>query len=96
MKNRRKVFRPPALEWFGDLSGKTARITSVGSHSLMVENHTGIEKYSSESVCLSTHCGIIEVSGRSLTLREVRKGALIIRGDIRHVSLPCAGKGHGQ
>lgn len=94
MKNRRKSPGAPALEWLHDLSGKTARITSVGSHSLMVENHTGIEKYSGDSVCLATRCGIIEVSGRGLTLREVRPGALIICGDIRHVDLPCADSGH--
>ena len=96
MKNRRKAIASPALEWLGDLSGKTARISSVGSHSLMVENHTGIEKYSDKSVCLNTRCGIIEISGRALTLREVRRDALIIRGDIRHVSLPCSGRDYNE
>ena len=89
MKNRRKSMGTPALEWLNDLSGKTARITSVGSRSLMVENYTGIEKYHSDCVCLKTRCGIIKVEGTDLSLSEVRKGALIISGDIRHVDLPC-------
>ena len=89
MKNRRKSFSSPALEWLNDLSGKTARITSVGSRSLMVENHSGIEKYSSDCVCLNTRCGIIKVEGTDLSLSEVRRGALIISGNIRHVDLPC-------
>ena len=89
MKNRRKKISSPALEWLNDISGKTARITSVGSRSLMVENHSGIEKYSADCVCLKTRCGIIKVEGSGLSLSEVRKGALIISGDIRHVELPC-------
>ena len=89
MKNRRRKTGSPALDWIGDLSGKTARITSIGSHSLMVENYTGIEKYEAGCVCLRTRCGIIKAEGKNLSLREVRKGALIISGDIRHVELPC-------
>ena len=89
VKNRPKAIGSPALEWISDLSGKTARITSIGSHSLMVENYSGIEKYAADCVCLKTRCGIIKAEGANLTLREVRKGALIISGDIRHVELPC-------
>ncbi|MBQ3575348.1 MAG: YabP/YqfC family sporulation protein [Clostridia bacterium] len=89
MKIKRKKSNSPALEWLNDLSGKTARITSIGGRSLLVENHCGIEKYSAECVCLKTRCGIIKAEGANLTLREVRKGALIISGDIRHVELPC-------
>ena len=89
VKNRRKAFSSPALEWLNDLSGKTARITSIGSRSLMVENHSGIEKYSADCVCLKTRCGIIKVDGTGLSLSEVRRDALIIRGNIRHVDLPC-------
>jgi len=89
VKNRPKAIGSPALEWISDLSGKTARITSIGSRSLMVENYTGIEEYGADCVCLKTRCGIIKVEGTSLSLSEVRKGALIISGDIRHVNLPC-------
>ena len=90
MKSRRRISSSPALDWIGDLSGKSARITSIGSHSLMVENYSGIEKYAADCVCLKTRCGIIKAEGANLSLREVRKGALIISGDIRHVELPCS------
>ena len=89
MKNRRKTFSSPALEWISDLSGKTARITSIGSRSLMVENHSGIEKYSSDCVCLKTRCGIIKAEGSGLSLREVRRDALVISGNIHRVEFPC-------
>lgn len=89
MKKHRKSFSSPALDWIYDISGKSARITSIGSHSLMVENHSGIEKYGSDCVCLKTRCGIIKIEGKGLALREVRRSALIVSGDIRHVDLPC-------
>lgn len=79
----------PALEWLSDLSGKTARVTSVGSRTLMVENHRGILVYEDDRVLLSTRCGAIEITGQSLRLSEVRPDALIVRGEIRHVNLPC-------
>lgn len=84
----------PALEWLSDLSGKSARITSVGSRMLMVENHRGILLYETGRILLSTGCGALEVSGERLSLCEVRRDALIIRGEIRHVSLPCEGASH--
>lgn len=90
MKNRRKAIQPPFPEWFDDLSGKTARITVIGNRSLMAENHAGIEKYALDCVCLNTRCGIITVEGRDLSLREVRRDALLICGEIRSVSLPCS------
>lgn len=88
MKSRRKAIQPPFPEWFDDLSGKTARITAIGNRSLMVENHAGIEKYALDCVCLNTRCGIITVEGRNLALREVRRDALLICGEIQSVALP--------
>ena len=79
----------PALEWFCDLSGKTARITSIGNRALLVENHRGILEYRQDRVILATGCGSVCVEGDELLLSEVRRDALIIRGEIRHVNLPC-------
>lgn len=79
----------PALEWISDLSGKTARITSIGSHSVLVENHCGIREFTQERICLATRCGMICVEGSGLSLTEVRRDALVVRGEIRHVGLPC-------
>lgn len=86
MKLRRGA---PALEWFCDVTGRTARVTSIGNRSLLVENHRGVEAFGTERIVLRTHCGSIEVEGAGMMLREVRKDALIVEGDIRHVQLPC-------
>lgn len=78
----------PALDWLCDLSGRTARITSLGNRSLLVENHRGILAFTSDRILLSTACGEVEVTGSSLSLSEVRRDTLLIRGCIRDVKLP--------
>ena len=93
MKNKRSA-PGPALEWLCDLSGKTARITSVGSGMLLVENHRGILAYQDDRIQLATGCGTAEITGENLRLCEVRRDALIVRGSIRHVDLPCGENGH--
>lgn len=80
---------PPALEWMCDLSGRTARVTSIGSRALLVENHRGIAEFGEERIVLATGCGNLTVEGEGLRLSDVRRDALIIRGDVRHVQLPC-------
>ncbi len=89
MKTGRKRGRAQALEWIDDLSGKSARVTSIGRRTLLVENHAGIIEYAQSRVLLASGCGTIEVEGSRLTLSEVRRGALMIRGEIRRVNLPC-------
>ena len=81
----------PALEWIRDISGKTARTTVIGSHQILIENHTGIIDFSDTAVCLDTGSGPITVTGTGLSLTDVRKGTLIIRGHIHQVCLPCEG-----
>lgn len=79
----------PALEWMCDLSGRTARVTSIGNRSLLVENHCGIREFSQDRIVLASHSGCIQISGRALELNQVRPGALIVRGNIQDVKLPC-------
>lgn len=89
MKSSKAARRSPALDWICDLSGKTARITSMGNRSLLVENHCGVREFAKERIVVATHCGCLEVDGDSLSLSEVRPGALVICGSLRHVKLPC-------
>ncbi len=86
-KSRRRA-EAPALEWLCDLSGRSARLTSIGNRSLLVENHCGILEFTAERIALASRCGNIEVEGAELSLAEVRRDALVIRGDIRNVRLP--------
>ena len=78
----------PALEWLSEVSGRTARITAVGSHRVLIENHTGIQDFSDAHVRLFTASGPLCIHGCDLSLCEVRRSALIVRGDIRQIDLP--------
>ena len=84
---------PPALEWAEDAAGHCARVTAIGSRSLLVENHTGILALSDSRISLGTRSGALCVEGSGLSLGDVRPGALVIRGSIRRVDLPCQGGG---
>lgn len=86
---RRQPPPAPALEWAEDITGGCARATAFGSRSVLVENHTGILEFTDACVRLDTRRGPICVTGTGLSLRDVRRGALIVRGDIRRVELPC-------
>ena len=89
----RKRPRPdlPALEWAEDITGRCPRVTAVGSHSLMVENHTGLLSFSDSRVVLDSHAGPVCILGNRLSLGCVRLGAMIVRGEIQRVELPCKG-----
>ena len=82
---------PAALEWAEDMTGRCPRITAVGGHSLLVENHTGIAAFTDSRVLLNSRAGTVCATGSGLTLSSARAGAVIIRGDIRRVELPCRG-----
>ncbi len=82
---------PPALEWTEDMTGRCPRITAVGGHSLLVENHTGIAVFTDTRIVLNSRAGAVCAMGNGLSLSSARAGAVIIRGDIRRVELPCRG-----
>lgn len=82
---------PPALEWTEDMTGRCPRITAVGSHSLLVENHTGIAVFTESRIVLDSRMGRVCALGRGLSLSCARAGAVIIRGDIQRIELPCRG-----
>ena len=88
---RRKRRSLPALEWVEDAAGQCARATAIGSRSLLVENHTGIAAFTESRIVLNSRAGAVCALGRGLSLSCARAGAVIIRGDIQRIELPCAG-----
>lgn len=81
----------PALEWLGDVSGRSARATVLGSRRILIENHHGILDFTAEQVRLDTARGPLCVHGRELALQEVRPGSLIVCGCICRLELPDEG-----
>ena len=88
---RRGRDHTPALEWTEDITGRCPRITAVGGHSLLVENHTGIAVFTETRIVLNSRAGTVCALGSGLSLSCARAGSVIIRGDIRRVELPCRG-----
>lgn len=86
---RRRVV--PAMEWAAEAAGRAARVTVIGSRSVLVEGFTDIARFACDGVRLTTPRGTLCVFGDGLSLCEVRPGALIVRGTIRRVELPCSG-----
>jgi sporulation protein YqfC len=85
--------RPDALIWPEDLLGKCARITAIGSHRLLVENHTGLMCLTETEIRLNTGCGPIAISGEGLSLCDARPRAAIVTGRIIRIELPPEGGG---
>ena len=63
----------------------------MGGHSLLVENHTGIAVFTESRIVLNSRAGAVCALGRGLSLDCARAGAVIIRGDIQRIELPCRG-----
>lgn len=85
--------RPDALIWPEDLLGRCARITAIGSHRLLVENHTGLTCLTETEIRLDTGCGPIAIFGEGLSLCDARPRAVIVSGQIRRIELPLEGGG---
>lgn len=94
MRKRHSTHTPPALEWLRDVSGGSARVTSLGNCALLVENHRGVRSFSDAEILLDSGSGVLAVQGSGLRLEDVRRDALVIRGTIRGVIFPCGEGGH--
>ena len=66
-------------------------MTAIGSDRLLVENHTGILELTGTRVRLCSGAGPLTITGAGLSLCQARPGALIVKGHIRRVELPCEG-----
>lgn len=85
---RKRRLDAPQLDWLCDVSGRYARVTSIGGRLLLVENHTGILQFSDTRILLATRCGDIAIDGMNLSLSEARSDLLAVRGRILSVRLP--------
>lgn len=54
----------------------------AGRGRLVVENHCGIRSYSREHICLGLPQGMLEISGRGLTVANMTRREVLIRGTI--------------
>ena len=73
------------------IKNNAGRLKALGSRCLMVENYTEIVAFSENCVRLDSAGGPLCVYGSGLCLNDIRSGALVIRGGISRLELPCKG-----
>lgn len=78
--------QPAQLSWAPNPT-REIRVTTIGDRRALLENHTGLLEYSPECVRVRCRRGAACVCGQGLTLREVRKDAMIVTGLIGKVEL---------
>ena len=69
----------------GELMTGVPKITLTGNSSILVENHSGIRGFSAERVCIGCCYGEMEIIGRDLQLRLLKKDEIEVEGEIRSV-----------
>ena len=82
-KNRKvqsKVSR--LLDLTQEISTNLPKITIVGFEKMLIENYKAILEYQEHFVRVSTHIGILNISGYNLNLNEMTTDDLLITGTI--------------
>lgn len=62
------------------------RITVVGDVEIVIENHRGIHKYTSEEVCLRLKDSLLSISGKRLTIKFLEKNFIKLEGKINGIA----------
>ncbi len=68
-----------------DIIFELPRITVVGNLEILVENHKGIQKYTSEQICLRIKGGVMSVNGRKLAIKTIEKDYIELEGIIDRI-----------
>lgn len=58
------------------------RMTMIGTMQLYIENHRGVQEFTSEKLKLSLSKGAVEVSGKNLVIRAILTEEMFIEGEI--------------
>ena len=57
--------------------------TIIGKNKIVIENFKNIVQYSNENIKVNTSCGIFEIVGKSLFLKELNKNKILIKGILK-------------
>lgn len=75
----RDVMLPELLE------AAMCSVRMMGNCCVLVENHRGLCALGETRIAVATKCGLLEIRGEALSLSEVRRDALVVRGRICRV-----------
>ena len=59
------------------------RLTLTGDRQLLVEQHRGLTRYSTEEIVIALQKGRVRLTGKNLRLVAMDKEAVLIAGEIR-------------
>jgi len=68
-----------------DLLFNMPRITMIGSAQITIENHRGLDLFSSELLRIRIEGGALEVAGENLVIHNILKNEVFIEGTIQKV-----------
>lgn len=68
-----------------DLIFDMPRITIIGNAQITIENHRGLELFSSQLLRLRIEGGALEIAGENLVIRNILKNEVLIEGTIQRV-----------
>lgn len=83
LKLKEKVAK--ILELPQEVISDRPKITSVGRREVFVENYKGIIEFCGEIVRINSNYGIITITGKNMTIREITNENIIVNGDIDNI-----------
>lgn len=73
------------LEIPKEVSTDIPKITAIGFEEMLIENYKGILEYDEIFIRISTHIGIIDISGLNLSLNQMTEYDILISGKIENI-----------
>ena len=73
------------LEIQKEVSTDIPKITIIGFEEMLIENYKGILEYDEIFIRISTHIGIIDISGLNLSLNQMTEDDILISGKIENI-----------
>ena len=77
------------LEIPKEVSTDIPKITIIGFEEMLIENYKGILEYDEIFIRISTHIGIIDISGLNLSLNQMTEDDILISGKIENIEFLC-------
>ena len=84
-KNKRMTRLNEILEIPKEVSSNVPKITILGFEEMLIENYKGILEYEDIFIRISTHIGIINISGFNLNLNQMTEDDILVSGKIENV-----------
>lgn len=79
-----------ASKWFDlppDVTSDVPRIEMIGPFRLQVENHQGVEHFSSRELKLRINQGCLAITGDSLKIKAIYPEVVLVEGNIHELKV---------